>query len=248
MADRLQPTYRTKPDGEVVICLGDVRGTVSSWHLVPGKLAQLRRLLRTCPACKSLHVQITITHRRTYGYYRRLECCVCGHRWTQREATTGPAPAERQQCPECSSTNTTVIESRVTTYGRRRRVSCHDCNHRWTNVLGGQLQPRPQARRAAGELTEDEVRLILTDHRSDRELAQVLLVSRTAVRAVRRGELHAQVAPELPRQQAQPARLSCTSCRFWDPDAVRPCKEGWPDPETDGPGYANECGDYLARS
>jgi hypothetical protein len=140
-----------------------------------------------------------------------------------------------------------VIESRIMPYGRRQRVLCRGCSHRWTNRIGDMQQPRTHARREAGELTEGEVRLILTSTRSVRDLAAELRVSRGAVLGVRRGDLHAQVAPDVPRLQARPRRLSCTSCRFWDPEAARPCKEGWPDPETDGPGYANECGDYSPK-
>jgi transposase-like protein len=202
---------------------------------------------RICPACGSTHVQVALSHRRSYGIYRRLECCHCAHRWPEREVTIGKGPAARHQCSECSSTNTAVIESRVTPYGRRQRVLCRGCSHRWTNLIGDPQQVRKHTRRDAGGLTEDEVRLILMSTQSVRDLAAELRVSRGAVHGVRTGELHAQVAPEMPRQPAQPRRLSCTSCRFWDPEAVRPCKEGWPDPETDGPRYANECGDYSPK-
>jgi transcriptional regulator NrdR family protein len=202
---------------------------------------------RTCPACGNTHAQVALSHRRSYGLYRRLECCACGHRWTDREAKIGKPPAPRQQCPECGSTNTAVIESRVTPYSRRQRVLCRGCSHRWTNVIDDPQKARVHARRDAGALTEDEVRLILTSTRSVRDIAAELRVSRGTVLGVRRGDLHPQVAPELPRLPAQPRRRSCTSCRFWEPDAVRPCKEGWPDPETDGPGYANECDDYSPK-
>ncbi len=200
-----------------------------------------------CPSCGVTHVQVPVTRPTIYGRYRRLECCVCGHRWTHRETSGRPLPPARHECPECGSDRTSVIESRVTNYGRRQRVDCRDCRHRWTNVIGGRTTARPQRRREAGNLTEDEIRLILTSQESDRELAAELRVSRVAVRGVRRGEIHAQVLPDLPRWASKPRRLSCVSCRFWDADAVRPCREGWPDPETDGPGYANECGDYSAK-
>jgi len=41
------PTTKTLPDGAIRVCLGRACGIVSSWHLVPGKVAQLRRLLST---------------------------------------------------------------------------------------------------------------------------------------------------------------------------------------------------------
>lgn len=203
-----------------------------------------------CPSCGGTHVQVSISRRRSYGHYRRLVCCACGHTWTHREQLPGrskPIPPPRQQCPECGSMDTAVIESRVMDYGRRQRVECRGCRHRWSNVIGGSIKARPQKRRDAGSLTEDEIRLILTSRRSRRELARELRVSHVTVGAVRLGELHAQVLPELPRRTAKPPQRSCTSSRFWDPEAAHPCMEGWPDPETDGPGYANECDDYSAR-
>jgi hypothetical protein len=41
---QLLATFHTTSDGEIRIQLGQVCGTVSSWHLAAGKLAQLRRL------------------------------------------------------------------------------------------------------------------------------------------------------------------------------------------------------------
>jgi hypothetical protein len=43
------PTFHTTPAGEIRIQLGQVCGTVSSWHLVPVKIRQLRRLLFSTP-------------------------------------------------------------------------------------------------------------------------------------------------------------------------------------------------------
>lgn len=202
-----------------------------------------------CPSCGGTHVQVAITHRRSYGRYRRLVCCSCGHTWTHREQIKGrrPIPPTRQQCPKCGSKDTAVIESRVMDYGRRQRVECRWCRHRWSNVINGAIKARPQKRRDAGSLTEDEIRLILTSRKSRRELARELRVSPGTVSRVLLGKMHADKLPELPRGAAKPRRLSCTSCRFWDPESVHPCREGWPDPETDGPGYANECGDYTAK-
>jgi hypothetical protein len=42
---QLLPTFHTTPAGEIRIQLGRVCGTASSWHLVPVKIRQLRRLL-----------------------------------------------------------------------------------------------------------------------------------------------------------------------------------------------------------
>ena len=40
-----QSTQETLPDGAIRVCVAGVCGIVSSWHLVPGKVAQLRRLV-----------------------------------------------------------------------------------------------------------------------------------------------------------------------------------------------------------
>jgi hypothetical protein len=42
---QLLPTFHPTPAGEIRIQLGRVCGTASSWHLVPVKIRQLRRLL-----------------------------------------------------------------------------------------------------------------------------------------------------------------------------------------------------------
>ena len=44
-ADELESS-EALPDGSVRVCLGELCGTVSSWHLVEPKLAQLRCLAK----------------------------------------------------------------------------------------------------------------------------------------------------------------------------------------------------------
>jgi DNA-directed RNA polymerase subunit M/transcription elongation factor TFIIS len=45
------------------------------------------------------------------------------------------------------------------------------------------------------------------------------------------------------RTNARKLNASCHNCTFWDVESER-CREGWPDPSTHGPRYANECLDY----
>jgi len=202
-----------------------------------------------CPACGGPRIRVNKVYRRSYGRYRRLQCWICKHRWSEREAINGALPPERQQCPACKSQHTAVIESRVMSYGRRQRISCQSCSHRWTNRIEGSEQPRPHARREAGDLTRDEIELILLSTRSIRTVARELRVSPSAVHGVRIGQLRSDVLPDLPRQTAR-RRRSCTSCRFWnpDPEVMQRCRQGWPDPDEEGPGYANDCDDYEIRS
>jgi len=44
-ATSVQPTCHTLADGSVLVCLGEVCGTVSSFHLVEPKLSQLHQLV-----------------------------------------------------------------------------------------------------------------------------------------------------------------------------------------------------------
>jgi hypothetical protein len=44
-ASSVQPTCQTLADGSVMVCLGTVCGTVSSYHLVEPKVNQLKQLL-----------------------------------------------------------------------------------------------------------------------------------------------------------------------------------------------------------
>jgi hypothetical protein len=83
------PTYRTTPAGEIRIQLGQVCGTVSSWHLVPSKLAQLRRLLFSTP-----HRIMSIDYRTALAQPEtpsRLHYC----------STHGQQPENAWGCPEC---------------------------------------------------------------------------------------------------------------------------------------------------
>jgi hypothetical protein len=201
-----------------------------------------------CPVCQ--HTQAAIERRepRPYGQYFRLKCCACRHVWTYRKHKEGcPPPREIQQCPECKSKETKTIESRPTEYGRRQRIECKSCQHRWTNIIGVKARPRARKRRDGERLTNDEIRLILTSDGSNQYVGQIINVLVKTVDDVRMGRIHADKLPELPRRNKKSPKLSCLDCRFWDYECIRPCRLGWPDPETYGTKYANECDDYATR-
>lgn len=203
-----------------------------------------------CPNCNAVNIKIEITHRRSYGRYRRLLCNACHYIWTHREVAPGsrkPIPPPRQQCPNCESLNTAAIESRQTSYGRRRRYSCKDCQHRWTKTTDTKLKSRNKKKRDGEQVTNDEIWIVLTSGRTSQQVALDLRLPRKTIEAVRAGEIHADRLPEIPRWTKQRPRLSCLDCRFWDHESMRPCQLGWPDPEIDGYGYADECSDYAAR-
>lgn len=169
-------------------------------------------------------------------------------------------------CPECGCP-AVVLESKTARRGtaRRRRYACQGplCGHRWTEWSTRAGEPlegpppevekhRPRRRRPdCRALTDRQVRLILmSPTRSLRSLADQLLVSRESVRKVRLGEFYADVLPELPRQrpgrraEVVPVSMegpSCWRCSSWVDGA---CREGFPDPLEEGPGFAADCDLY----
>jgi transposase-like protein len=155
-------------------------------------------------------------------------------------------------CPSCSSSHTRVIETRpVRNGGRRRRHLCHNCQHRWTTWTGerppqGRVPNARKGLRKKPPMTEDEVRLVLTSPLSSVKLARELGRSKEAVAAIRRGDIHAKVLPELPRRQAmRSSDLSCHTCAHWWRGS---CGMGFPDPVENGPAFAADCSLYELRS
>jgi len=119
-------------------------------------------------------------------------------------------------CPECGC-GAVMADSSPTTTGRRRRFHCLStlCGNRWTEWEGGRPEPPAPPKFTAKErrilavrerrLTTDQVRLILT--RLDVSGRKLALLLGVA-------------------------RLLCTPCRHWTGER---CREGWPDPEQEGP-------------
>ena len=154
-------------------------------------------------------------------------------------------------CPNCGSDRTRVIETDLTRNGsRRRRHACHDCQHRWTDWQGerppqGRLSHARPGSRPRLSLTVQQVELVLTSPLSSRALAQQLQRSREAINAIRRGALHAQTLPHLPRRTHRLDQLSCRDCCHWQ--AGR-CQLGFPDPVEEGPGFAVDCNLYATTA
>lgn len=150
-------------------------------------------------------------------------------------------------CGKCSSENTKVIESRVCLNGsRRRRVWCRDCGYRWTVWDGERPQPG-RVRHARGgnggnkpPLSEDDVRLILTSRLTAVEIGRQVGRSPQAITAIRRGLIHKNTAPEIPRWRVAGGML-CTDCQHW---CGNHCGMGFPDPIEEGPGFAEDCSLY----
>ena len=155
-------------------------------------------------------------------------------------------------CPVCSRNAIDVLESRLCANGtRRRRYVCLGCDHRWT-IWDGPRPRRghapgagPKKRRHRPPLSPEEVRLVLTSPLNCTAMARQLGCSKQAVSLIRRGQIHADLWPELPRQlsqaqaEAQPVGgLSCYGCRSWRDGR---CIEDMPDLLTEGPSFAADC-------
>lgn len=94
-------------------------------------------------------------------------------------------------------------------------------------------------------LTEDEVRLVLTSPLSAVKLARQLGRSKECVAAIRRGVLHANTLPEIPRRQTAVRGPSCHGCAHWSDGS---CGMGFPDPIEEGPAFAADCSLYEAST
>lgn len=148
-------------------------------------------------------------------------------------------------CPQCGGL-ASVISSKICSNGaRRRRIECSECGERWTTHQGD----RPGRRGGVpvgvklgwSPLTPEEVRQILLAEGSLQAIAKQLGRSPGAVRAVRLGKTHADLFPELPRQLT----CTCVSCCHW---SGRRCGLGYPDPEIEGVGFAQDCAAFAKET
>ena len=158
-------------------------------------------------------------------------------------------------CKNCGSGSTDVLESRLCNNGtRRRRHRCLSCNYRWTHWDG----PRPTQGRMAGDCsvsskrkrqtTEENVRQILLASLevTNVQLARKMDFSPEWVRRIRLGLSCVNICPEIKRQRASRGCAkgrSCYNCLYW----TMSCYFGFPDPGTEGPGYAQECDLFKLR-
>jgi len=107
------------------------------------------------------------------------------------------------ECPRCHGHSFRTADSRLNRDGRRRRrYRCHSCDYRWT-VWEDERSQSPPKKRQRRPLNPDEVRLILLSPLSSCSLARQLGCSHEAVCSVRRGDTHAGLWPEIPRQRAR---------------------------------------------
>jgi len=157
--------------------------------------------------------------------------------------------AARQQgvmlpCLTCGSTNTATIRSRINSGGDRwRLIRCHDCPA-CSEYIGD--QPRNLSApplRPFYRHSDAVLRRMLMTRCSNAAMAQELGCSSELVRQIRKGILHRNRVPEVPRwgSDAPPPIVdgpSCLSCQHWGGEQ---CSMGFPDPEEEGTGFARDC-------
>jgi DNA-directed RNA polymerase subunit M/transcription elongation factor TFIIS len=141
------------------------------------------------------------------------------------------------ECPKCGGMMVThkKIERR---YGLYIQWRCKDCNHRESQTDKGPPRLRPYTKsRRNGRLFDDAtIAEIRASTESRKAKAATYGCSVETISRIERGIFY--------KEPVEDATIpSCRHCRFWDFELER-CKEGWPDPLTDGPSYAKECIDF----
>ena len=146
-------------------------------------------------------------------------------------------------CPNCHG-RAFVIETRHDHTGNtRRRFQCAECRYRWSEW---NTEAPPAA--APQALDEAAIRDILTSNLTHAVIADRYGRSASTIGQIRRGEMHANVAPELPRWDRKGARglkRLCSNCIYWT-DAR--CDLGFPDPLQEGLRFAQDCSTFTARA
>jgi hypothetical protein len=157
-------------------------------------------------------------------------------------------------CPRCETKALVIEVRRLATGGRRRRLECQnpDCAHRWTireessePLPPGFTAPRKRPRRSTpNRLTDDELLLILERRDlSTGQLSKLLGRTREFFRQVRSGMIYIDQLPHIPRWNSKEQQVTCADCSQW----LGYCTLGFPDPETEGIGFANECVSFLPQ-
>lgn len=139
------------------------------------------------------------------------------------------------ECPKCGGAM--ITHKRIQRgYGLYIQWRCKQCNHResQTDKHHPRLKPHPTVRgngRLFDDATVDEIRASAEPRKAK---AARFGCSVETIGRIERGVFYRQ-------ENTAP---SCYCCRFWDFENER-CREGWPDPLTDGPSYAKECLDFT---
>lgn len=148
-------------------------------------------------------------------------------------------------CPRCDGLATIIASKPCVNGTRRRRIECSECGHRWTVHQGeppGRQGGVPVGTKLGWRpLSPEEVRQILLAEGSLQMIGRQMGRSPGTVRSVKLGLTYADLFPELPRQLTS----SCVQCCHW---AGRRCGLGYPDPEIEGVGFAQDCAAFAKET
>jgi transposase-like protein len=147
-------------------------------------------------------------------------------------------------CEKCGA-KAYVTESRRKPSGDiRRRFRCGKCDYAWTIWNG----PKPTSCAPEHRLSNDAILDILTNPSIQSVLAKRHNCSMSAIGRIRRGELHPEVHPEIPRiaVKARRPKKSCKKCIHYTGIAENPCDLGHKDPLEEGLTFAFYCCNFLS--
>jgi hypothetical protein len=139
-----------------------------------------------------------------------------------------------------------TIVSRMVAGSRYRRFECTACNHRISRggdnadieVVSSRHRNGARVRR----FDDATIQAIRESPDGRRVLARRHNCSEELIRAIRAGKFYRDLLPEGFRQPPGPADPSCKTCREWlGFEADHPCRFGFPEPVSEGPGFARDC-------
>lgn len=125
----------------------------------------------------------------------------------------------------------------------RRRFRCKKCKHAWSEWNGA----KPKSSVPEIRLSDDVILDILTDPSPQPVLSARHNCSMSAVGRIRRGELHPNVHPEIPRYKSavKTGRRTCPKCFYYTGDRRNPCDLGHTDPLEEGLTFASYCSNFT---
>jgi transposase-like protein len=148
------------------------------------------------------------------------------------------------KCQKCAGKARVIDTSRHLDGTVRRRYRCPSCYFAWT-VLNGEAPPSAAP---SERLADGIIRDILLSRETHVALSKRHGISASTVGQIRRGEMHANVLPEIARFTPSPKRRSkktCKLCIHYTEVVSSPCDLGHPDPREEGLTYASECSTFI---
>lgn len=150
------------------------------------------------------------------------------------------------KCKKCGAKVFVINTRRKSSGDVRRRFQCNSCSNSWVEWNG----KAPPSSAPEIRLSDDAILDILTDKSPQPVLAERHGCSMSAVGRIRRGELHPNIHPEVPRfnVKARPPRKSCRKCIYYTGIDKNPCDLGHEDPVQEGLTFALHCPNFIMNS